>query len=102
MDKHKHTPGPWVWQPSDEYGYSALWNPDTRTEVVTTSGRNDGDNPITWMGEEMSEADALLIAAAPDLLAALRAMILNDSHKYRDCYKAACAAVAKATGESAA
>ena len=33
----------------------------------------------------------------PELLEALKAMVLNDSHTYRDCHKAALAAIAKAS-----
>jgi hypothetical protein len=37
---------------------------------------------------------------ASELLAALKAMVLNDAHTYRDCHKAAVAAIAKAEGRS--
>jgi|DEB0MinimDraft_6_1074348.scaffolds.fasta_scaffold131289_2 hypothetical protein len=74
MTEAKHTPGPWEWIKSDEYGYSALVNADLNREVIVTGGFNDGDAPITWMGEEMSNADARLIAAAPELLEALEAL----------------------------
>lgn len=37
---------------------------------------------------------------ADDLLAALKAMVLNDTHTYRDCHKAALAAIAKAEGRT--
>ena len=66
-----YTPGPWEFSLSGHYGYSTLWNPATRKEVLTTGGFNDGDYPIVWMGEEASEADLALICAAPDLLEAL-------------------------------
>ena len=67
-----HTPGPWEWVDSREYGYTALWNPETREEVLTPDGFNDGDRPITWMGEELTVEDKALIAAAPDMLKALQ------------------------------
>ena len=70
-----HTPGPWEFIPSSYYGYSTLWNPQTRQEIITTSGQNDGDHPITWMGEELQPADGYLIEAAPDLYAALNSII---------------------------
>ncbi|MBL4766313.1 MAG: hypothetical protein JKY94_01070 [Rhodobacteraceae bacterium] len=66
MGNATHTPGPWEFLPSDHYGYAALWNPETREEILVTGGLNDGDEPITWMGEELSEANARLIAAAPE------------------------------------
>lgn len=37
---------------------------------------------------------------ADELLAALKAMVLNDTHTYRDCHKAALAAIAKAEGRT--
>jgi hypothetical protein len=42
-----------------------------------------------------------LIAAAPELLEALRQMVVNsegDRKQYRDCHKKAVAAIAKAEG----
>lgn len=68
----KHTPGPWEWIESPEgYGFSILVGPDN-AEVLVPGGINDGDTPITWMGGEMSEADMLLLKAAPNLLKWLR------------------------------
>jgi hypothetical protein len=49
---------------------------------------------------EKLRADKRLRDAAPDLLAALKAMVLNDAHTYRDCHMAARAAIAKAEGTS--
>lgn len=37
---------------------------------------------------------------AAELLAALKAMVLNDTNTYRDCHKAAVAAIAKAEAAS--
>jgi len=51
--------------------------------------------------EELGVCDPLpLQAAARDLLVALKAMVLNDAHTYRDCHKAALAAIAKAEGRA--
>jgi len=74
-----HTPGPWEWVTSKNYGYACLNAPSG--EVLYPNGIN-GDSPITWMGEEMSEADACLIAAAPDLLEALKEVVklANEIH----------------------
>lgn len=66
-----HTPGPWEFVEAD-YGYSTLWNPETRQEILTTSGRNEGDHPRVWMGEELTPDDKALILAAPTLADALR------------------------------
>ena len=106
-----YTPGPWEFSLSGHYGYSTLWNPATRKEVLTTGGFNDGDYPIVWMGEEASEADLALICAAPDLLAALIGMAdayvalllikAEDPSRFKEPgspYANALAAIQKATG----
>lgn len=41
-----------------------------------------------------------VFASAPELLEALKAMVLNDQHAYRDCHKAALAAIDKAEGRA--
>lgn len=82
----KHTPGPWH-----------AWNDD-----VWGWGVGSEDYTIC---EELSEADARLIASAPDLLEALRSfidpdnapLVLSDSHSLALMDKAR-AAIAKATG----
>lgn len=74
----EHTPAPWEWVDSLAWGYSALWNPETRQEVLVPGGRNDGDTPETWMGEELTDADKTLIAAAPALYDALIALSRSD------------------------
>lgn len=79
MRDNTFTPGPWSWELSDHYGYSVLWNAEKREEVISTGGINDGDSPITWMGEEMTERNKNLIASAPDLYDALWAAVeLSD------------------------
>jgi hypothetical protein len=88
MSIAKHTPGPW----------------EARTFLVRGGVRMS--DTICHVGSSTSlppnrshetEANARLIAAAPDMLAALKAMVLNDTHTYRDCHKAALAAIARAT-----
>ncbi len=63
------TSAPWEWV-EYEYGYSVLWNPNTGEEILVADGVNDGDSPIVWMGEQLSEADRNLIKAAPDMFLA--------------------------------
>lgn len=83
MSNQKHTPGPWEFVASGEYGYSVLWNPETRDEILATGGINDGDSPITWMGEELTDANRRLIEAAPDMFAALdRLARLGNGFEY--------------------
>jgi hypothetical protein len=42
---------------------------------------------------------AMLLKEKAELLKILKALVLNDRHTYRDCHKAAVAAIAKAEGE---
>jgi hypothetical protein len=66
--KVEHTPGPWR---SDDRGPLTQWN-EWGIEIVAGSGR---EIATVWLpNEDRSEADATarLIAAAPDLLEALR------------------------------
>lgn len=64
-----HTPGPWKVTPSDpSWGVSIYWVtalPNMEKEVATVAGPQN----------RTSEANATLIAAAPDLLAALKAYV---------------------------
>lgn len=97
----RHTPAPWEFVPSPEYGFSTLWNPETREEVLVTGGVNDGDEPITWMGEELSEANKRLIEATPIMFAALdRLARLGNGFEYGNSEgnRIAQAAIAKALG----
>ncbi len=94
----KHTPGPWNWAKSDINGrYSIYRNGPLAYCGDTTAVDGDG------------EANARLIAAAPDLLVALQSFDDAFSH-YCDgdpspeewaALKAARAAIAKATGGAA-
>ena len=95
-----HTPGPW----------QVAWSERVETNA---SILGQGDQ-IAWVeshqvGEERARANARLIAAAPDLLAALRAMLASPAGVARplsgdevrslsDAVSLARAAIAKATG----
>lgn len=106
MGEGEFTQGPWEWVAGD-YGYSVLWNPKTRSEVIATGGFNDGDSPITWMGEDMRDGDKTLIAAAPDLYNALWEAVelldrTLDGKRTDECqrvYDLCRAALKKAEGE---
>jgi hypothetical protein len=98
-----HTPGPWVWR----------WKSGTLHQVgtVTTYGQTvlspsyEYDSGIDTV---VSAADAALIAASPDLLAALKLFVsAEDDWNARDgqfddpltdAYNAARAAITKAEG----
>lgn len=59
--KTKHTPGPWTAAPNAESGGYSIWcGADTPAEEGIAA---------TLVGTENEEANARLIAAAPDLLA---------------------------------
>lgn len=103
MMSAKHTPGPWRLVEMGSYSVTC----DADAYDMVGVGLNDGyplaitvsRNPI--MGR--AESNAHLIAAAPDLLAALRQMVVNsenDGHSYRDCHRSALEAIAKAEGRS--
>jgi hypothetical protein len=85
----KHTPGPWTY---DRSGYSLYVN--SGRELVTALSM-DGKRM------ETSEANARLIAAAPELLEALKSVIAwldaPDESAFSDS-ELARAAIAKATG----
>ena len=95
----KHTPGPWTmgWE-------GAVREPGLGRPCVGTTGHAD------WVGPHGAEADARLLAAAPDLLAALTlAMDTLATPPEGDTYgalerralaivDAARAAIARATG----
>lgn len=94
-----HTPGPWRVEGEKDPKYPDLttWcvlapNPDANKTNICYSG-----NELTVVFNTDHEADARLIAAAPDLLAALEALVLLlDTTKGLATYKMARAAIAKA------
>lgn len=110
----EHTPGPWEYVPSTEHHGAYVAGPFggdlcdcyTMSNPSSLSVRNGGDSkPIPFCGDEM-DANARLIAAAPDLLAALRDMVawlkappISD-HNIADYRVAAEDAIAKAEGRS--
>jgi len=74
-----HTPGPWEWH-DDRFwgGKSGLFN-DRGEPVCVPNCSNDGDTGAAWFDEMLTDDDARLIAAAPDLLAACRAFIESEN-----------------------
>lgn len=119
MSDNKHTPGPWEYAPStDAHGpyvsgpYGDVADCYTMTNPNHAAVVNGGDSqPHHFCGEE-ADANARLIASAPELLEALEAMINNyvALANSGDCGNwdpeeepqiiAARAAIAKARGES--
>lgn len=89
----KHTPGPWT---AERTPASAYWD----WTVIAPSGK--GRVMQIGIDTDNTEADARLIAAAPDLLEALQAIVarVNGGSSYRmgaDVDGLARAAIAKAT-----
>lgn len=90
MTDTKHTPGPWSVFFGDQIGTK-----DCHIAQVHSEGRT--------MTAEQRAANARLLAAAPDMLAALRACELRLTHLAQDSVpvvaelKAVRAAIAKAT-----
>jgi len=93
----KHTPGPWAHYPGDRY----IRDPKTDATIAFVcpdDGHCDEPQYMPW------EDNARLIASAPDLLAALEAVLkyLPDydrlNYEFRDAVSAARAAIAKAKG----
>ena len=97
----KHTPGPWIGA-GPSFGDPL---PRYTTSIVTEWADEYGDYadicelPFHHHDDE-NEANALLIAAAPDLLVALRAAS-KMLHPDWEEYQLACAAITKATGAQA-
>lgn len=92
-DQPKHTPAPWTIQ---EYG------DDDAPALVIHKGETENRvcfmaTPGSYGDPAIIEADAHLIAAAPDMLAALKAVV---TMRDRGAFEAARAAIAKATGGS--
>lgn len=94
------TPGPWyigrgTYEGRNIYSVEAVTDDEgfTYNPVVATA---EDDDVVCW------DANARLIAAAPDLLEALRWMVLRaEEGGYPDgrCLEVARAAIARATGE---
>ena len=97
-----HTPGPWVWD-------STVWDYDPKDDAPWLVTEASGDRVLCGEIQCHSEADAHLIAAAPDLLAVVEAMAFelnlhlsagNASPFSSDTTLKARAAITKATGEA--
>ena len=94
--EHKHTPGPWRYE---------LGRNDRPPYVIRGS---EGGCVVVGMTAARQDADARLIAAAPDLLAALESIVSDhefcgdDWGSRRDAWiETARAAITKATKEPA-
>lgn len=97
MADTKHTPGPW-----NVTGVMVDGEPHPEICIGVHTPHGPLTVAVALGGLEGQEANALVLAAAPELLAALQAVLpwaaelINDNHP---AMKAAKAAIAKATGE---
>ena len=97
----KHTPGPWVATHANGNDFIVKSG-----DIEVVAGCGCYGSP--YMRGSNPDADARLIAAAPDLLAALQALVYGElklpmvsERKQREqLQEMALAAIAKATGES--
>lgn len=98
MSETAHTPGPWRalehnYPIADTGDYDGAW-------LVLT---DNPKRPIVelWGDTEETEANARLIAAAPDLLAALQFVMTAHGEQLSTAFEQAQDAIAKATGVQA-
>lgn len=92
----QHTPGPWDYQPSiPEEGSECFWIGPTDATICIATVDGPQSSQFRW-------ANARLIAAAPDLLEALKKIVdagsSGDPVKRASLYLSAAAIIAKATG----
>lgn len=92
----KHTPGPWYVDDVDQDNIEIIGKPSWACSRNYIDGEWAVAKADDFMGEHPEEtaANARLIASAPDLLKALKAVV------YSGDFDAAIAAIAKAEGQS--
>lgn len=93
-----HTPGPWRIHPFGHYDVAAH-QPGFGEMIVANCG---GANSNVMDLGEIKKANARLIAAAPDLLAALKDVVgwIETSSEGEQATRIALAAIAKAEGRT--
>lgn len=94
----KHTPGPWMYAGAGaiKRDYTAIGCTDGETIASAWGHSNSG----FFVSEKEKEANARLIAAAPELLEQLQEMVRLAEHEGWEGFEKARAAIAKATGAS--
>lgn len=100
-----HTPGPWYVDNGTFVGAVRESHGAARPRIVAETHYRDTNRPSHFIPSDEARANAALIAAAPDLLAALRDLTsaegLPDGYADRKALIAAArAAIAKVEGRS--
>jgi hypothetical protein len=80
--KEKYTPGPWQWEGDAGYGHDKLSAPSGTVLGIDLSWSLEPGEGLDGQSLELSDADARLIAAAPEMLEALQD-ILHQYEKSR-------------------
>lgn len=106
MTASKHTPGPWHMDPEEiTSGFRIVPKIGDRGLAVAIQRDAAPAIPGSGIDRATAEANARLIAAAPELLEALEEMVkageFEDWDGRCDCIAVARAAIAKATGGAA-
>lgn len=100
----EHTPGPWEWWTSCSWRRLRRSECGVSTDVLMPCVHKDGQADI-----QVTEADMMLIAAAPDMFAALRLargelyILLHSSMSHKDFLASVAfidSAISKATGSA--
>ena len=89
-----HSPGPW------EIYHDEFYTPKYRSQV-STEPCEEGHRMKITVESLRHEADAALIAAAPELLAALQTLVFDPHDTDPQCWAKAGEAIDKATGGAA-
>jgi hypothetical protein len=98
----KFTPGPWLHQGDDEDagGLPVILIESVESAICEVRANDEGADEDDYVLGEQTNANAHLIAAAPDMYAALE-MIADRTSASDDCFLIAMAAMRLARGEAA-
>ncbi len=75
MAKTRHTPGPWAWDDESD----GLYIGQEKTNGKTVAVLRWQDSALDSIDTAVMRANALLIAAAPEMLAVLRALLTDNA-----------------------
>lgn len=95
-ENHEHAPAPWEYVPIERDEDDVVYN------VASVRARPEGGQAITGVADVWEEANARLIAAAPELLEAATLAFANLEPAYSSDHlviRSLRAAIAKATGQ---